>query len=201
MYRKQVKWQKILCFVALISAVLLFVYALGIMTDLYDALYQTIRSANKLDQSKVTGSRIYYDMQNEGFNKLLLYFGIGMILLAVLLFVCRTNSRRKYYFANYLSTGLFSVAGIACAVWVHIRVEYWKNIFQTTINFEELAEYAAKNKTLLLTADSTFWFDIHYLVSGMLIIASVALIANLIWKKKLEKDEKSMIGKGKEALA
>ena len=33
MYKKQLKLQKILCFLALVSSVIIFLYALGIMTD------------------------------------------------------------------------------------------------------------------------------------------------------------------------
>ena len=79
MYKKQVKLQKILCLALLIVSAMIFIYSLGIMTDLYDALYTTIRSAKNLDKSTVTGSRVYYDMQD--FNKLFLRFSIGMILV------------------------------------------------------------------------------------------------------------------------
>ena len=43
MYRKQVKLQKILCLALLILSAAIFIYSLGIMTDLYDSLYNTIR--------------------------------------------------------------------------------------------------------------------------------------------------------------
>ena len=39
MYKKQLKIQKVVCLLALVVAVILFLYALGIMTDLYDSLY------------------------------------------------------------------------------------------------------------------------------------------------------------------
>ena len=39
MYKKQIKCQKILCIAAIIACALTFLYALGFMTDLYDALY------------------------------------------------------------------------------------------------------------------------------------------------------------------
>ena len=93
MYKKQVAFQKIVCFAALIAGALFFVYSLGIMTDLYDTLYSMIPNPNNLDSAKVSGARIYYDMQP--FNRTLLRASIGMIVLACLLFITNTHSRRK----------------------------------------------------------------------------------------------------------
>ncbi|MBR6966749.1 MAG: hypothetical protein IKH81_06670 [Clostridia bacterium] len=195
MYKKQMKLQKILCLALLGVCALIFVYSLGIMTDLYDALYSTIRSANNLDRSTVTGSRVYYDMQD--FNKQFLVLSIGMILLCVILFLTNTQSRRKYYIGNYCSIALVSAGGIAFTVWAHGQIEAYKAQF-LQINFEELAEHAAKRKTLY--TESTFWFDIHYLVFGLLVIGIILLIANAIWKRKLMKEEQALIA-GKEAVA
>ena len=36
MYKKQMKIQKIVCFLVLAASVVVFLYSLGIMTDLYD---------------------------------------------------------------------------------------------------------------------------------------------------------------------
>ena len=196
MYKKQVALQKVLCVGLLIICALIFLYSLGIMTDLYDALYNTIRNPEKLDKTTVTGSRIYYDMQP--FNKNFLHAAIGMILLCVLLFLTNTHSRRRYYVGNYAAVGLFTVGGAAFTLWAHREIEAFKAQF-LQINFEELAEHAAKKKSLY--TDSTFWFDIHYLVFGLLLLGILLLLANVIWKRKLMKDEQALIRQGKEAAA
>jgi len=196
MYKKQVRLQKILCLALLAVSAMIFIYSLGIMTDLYDALYSTIRSAKNLDKSTVTGSRVYYDMQD--FNKLFLKLSIGMILLCVTLFVTNTHNRRKYYIGNYCSIALVSAGGIALTAWAHRQIEAYKAQF-LAINFEELAEHAAKRKTLY--TESTFWFDVHYLIFALLVIGIVLLIANAIWKCKLMKDEQALIAGGKETVA
>ena len=196
MYKKQVALQKVLCAGLLIICALIFLYSLGIMTDLYDALYNTIRNPEKLDKTTVTGSRIYYDMQP--FNRNFLHAAIGMILLCVLLFLTNTHSRRKYYIGNYAAIGLFTAGGIAFTAWAHQEIEAFKAQF-LQINFEELAEHAAKKKSLY--TDSTFWFDIHYVIFGLLLLGILLLLANMIWKMKLMKDEQALIQKGKEAVA
>ena len=196
MYKKQVKLQKILCLALLIVSAMIFIYSLGIMTDLYDALYSTIRSAKNLDKSTVTGSRVYYDMQD--FNKLFLKLSIGMILLCVILFITNTHNRRKYYIGNYCSIALVAAGGIAFSVWAHGQIEAFKAQF-LNINFEELAEHAAKRKTLY--TESTFWFDIHYLPFGLLLVGIVLLAANAIWKRNLMKEEQALVAGGKETVA
>ena len=191
MYKKQMKMQKILCFALLCICAVIFIYALGIMTDLYDALYNTIRNAEKLDKTTVTGSRVYYDMQP--FNRAFLYVAIGLIVLVVLLFITNTQSRRRYYIGNYAATGLFSAAGLAAAVWSHIQIEFYKAQF-LGINFEELAAHAAKKKSLY--TESTFWFDIHYVLFGLLCAGILLLIFNAVWKARLMRDEQALIREG-----
>ena len=195
MYKKQVKLQKVLCLALLIICAAVFVYSLGIMTDLYDALFGTIRRVSNLDNSQVTGSRVYYDMQE--FNRNFLHVSIGLILLCLLLFFTNTHTRRRYYVGNYTAVGVFSAASIAAVVWAHQQIEVYKAQF-LKINFQELAAYAEKRKSLY--TESTFWFDIHYVIFGLLVIGVVLLIANVVWKRKLMKEEHTLIEQGKEAV-
>ena len=192
MYKRQMKLQRILCVALLLACALAFFYSLGIMTDLYDSLYGTFRRG----KTSVPGAEIYNDMQ--GFNKQLLYGSIGMILLSLLLFITNTHSRRKYYIGNYFASGLFFVADVAYSVWAHSKIEAFKAQF-LKIDFAELAEFARKRKTLY--TESTFWFDLHYLVFGLLLIGGILLILNIFWKRKLMSEERALIGQGKEAAA
>jgi len=192
MYKKQVKLQRIICLALLIISAIIFVYSLGIMTDLYDSLYSTYRRG----KTSIEGAEVYMDMQ--GFNKSFLLASIGMILLSALLFVTNTASRRRYYIGNYCAIGLFSIASIALTVWAHGQIETFKAQW-LTIDFAALADHAVKRKTLY--TESTFWFDIHYVIFGLLLIGTVLLIANAIWKSKLMKDEQALIRQGKGAVA
>ncbi|MDO4960536.1 MAG: hypothetical protein Q4E57_01585 [Eubacteriales bacterium] len=195
MYKKQMVVQKILCFAALIIGAIIFVYSLGIMTDLYEALYPVRNSADP-EKTKVAGTIVYYNMQ--GFNKQFLLAGIGMILLGVLLFITNTHVRRKYYIGNYVSVAAYSAAGLVLTVWAHAQIEYYKAQF-LQVDFEALKAYAEDWKTYY--TDSTFWFDIHYLVFGLLVVIIIALIANVFWKRSLMKAEQELINRGKEAAA
>ena len=197
MYKKQIKCQKLLCILAIIACAITFLYALGLMTDLYDALYSTMRNPYDLTETDVPGSILYYDMQD--FNRSLLKFSIGLILLACLLFLTQTHARRKYYVGNYVSVGLYAAAAVAYTVWAHAQIERYKAAFLTQVDFEALKKQAKMWKNDYV--DSNFWFDAHYAVYAILLVVTALLLVNLIWKIRLMKAEQRLIEAGKEAVA
>ena len=191
MYKKQMQLQKVFCLIALFASVLVFIYALGIMTDLYDALYFTMMDPTDPDTTFVQGSQVYYHMQ--GFNKSLLSGSIVMLLLSVLLFVTNTNKRRKYYFANYASVCLYSVFTLAFVVWGHINIQRYRAEWKA-IDFEALRNFATTFKHLY--TESTFWFDVHYFVFLICICAVCLLVFNVFWKISLMKEERRLLEGG-----
>ena len=196
MYKTQLKLQKLLCLLAICSSVLVFLYALGIMTDLYDTLYSTMRNPSDLTQTDVPGSIVYYNMQ--GFNGVFLRYSIVLILLACLLYITNTHVRRRYYIGNYIPICAFAAANIYVAVWAHQYIEAFKVRF-LRIDFAALKEHAEMWKTAY--TESTFWFDVHYLVFAVSILVSLGLVACAVWKMKLMKEEKALIERGKGAAA
>lgn len=197
MYKKQMKLQKAVCLLVLAASVIVFLYALGIMTDLYESLYFTIRNPDNPDRNPVAGSLIYYDMQP--FNKRFLHVGIGLILASLLLFITNTHVRRRYYAGNVIAVAVNAVAAVAAAVWARAQILAFKAQYLGTVDFEALKDFSTKRNTYY--TDSTFWFDIHTLVFGIAIVANVLLVANLIWKFRLMKEEKQLIDAGKGAAA
>ncbi|MBR4445656.1 MAG: hypothetical protein IKS37_07175 [Solobacterium sp.] len=195
MYKKQLTVQRILCFAAIIASAIVFLYALGIMTDLYDALYDTMRNPLDITQTDVPGSIVYYNMQ--AFNKVFLNYSIVLILLAAFLFITNTHSRRKYYIGNYAATGIFAAASVYLSVFAHIYIQAFKGQWKQ-VDFAALKTHADKWGTLY--TESTFWFDIHYLVFAILLIVACALVANAVWKFRLMKEENSLIEEGRRVL-
>lgn len=196
MYKKQMALQKLLCLLAICSGVLVFLYALGIMTDLYDTLYSTMMNAADLTQTDVPGSIVYYNMQS--FNGVFLRYSIVLILLACLLFITNTQVRRRYYIGNYVAIGVFALANLYVAVWAHGYIEIFKQQF-LQVDFAALKTHAEMWKTAY--TESTFWFDAHYFVFAVTILVSLALVANAVWKVRLMKEEARLIELGKEAAA
>ena len=195
MYKKQLRFQKIICLVAIILAAVYFIYALGIITDIHDALKSAIRNSTDLDNSKVEGARIYYDMQD--FNKDFLNASVILILLACFLFIMNTHVRRKYYIGNYIAIGMYSAATIWMVVWTHSNIAHWAEVYRTTVNLEQLKDYASKWGTLYL--DNTNLLDLHYYIDGFAILVVAALIGNMIWKIMLMRAENKLVAAGEEA--
>ena len=194
MYKKQLQFQKIVCLLCVIAAAVLFVYSLGMMTEIYDGLYMATDPKKPTYDGRVAGSTIYYQMQQ--FNTDFVNVSIVLILLAVLLFVMNTHIRRKYYISNYISVGLYSVASIAAVVWSHIQIEAYKHQYLTTVDFEALRELSEmKNKPFI---QSTMMLDLHYAVAAIMLITTLALVVNLIWKITLMREEKALINARKE---
>ncbi len=187
MFKTQIKIQRILCLVALICSALTFVYALGIMTDVYN-LYGPLG----IPVPEVKGATLYDDMQP--FNKILIAVSIELILIAVVLFITNTHSRRKYYVGNYVAVGLYAEASLTATVWAYINISKFRAAF-LQVDFEAWKQWAELWKGSY--SESTFWFDIGYVVFALTIVMSVLLILNVFWKISLVKQERQLIEQGK----
>ena len=196
MYKKQMTFQRVVCLLAIVASALVFLYALGMMTDLYDMLYTQIPDPEDASSVKVAGAMIYYDMQD--FNRLLLRAGIGLVLLACLLMITNPHSRRKYYIGNYAAVALNVVAHVAVAIWAHLQIAAFKAQYLSTIDFEQLERRLRRAGTY---TESTFWFDAHWIVFAFTLIVVCLLILNTIWKKQVMNEERSLIEAGKAVSA
>ena len=196
MYKKQMKMQRIACFLSIAASALVFLYVLGIMTDLYDMLYTMVPVPDDPTSVKVAGAMIYYDMQ--GFNQSFLRVSIGLILISCLLFVTNTHSRRKYYIGNYVAICANAVANVAAAVWAHGQIAAYKTQYLTTVDFAALEHRLSRAGTF---TDSTFWFDAHVGVFAVALIAVALLIVSAVWKASLMKNERKLIEAGKAVSA
>ena len=85
---------------------------------------------------------------------------------------------------------------MAVAVWAHGQILLYRAQF-LQVDFEALAKHAKRWKSLY--TESTFWFDAHYAVFGVLLVVTALLVGNAIWKAVLMKQERALIAKGEEA--
>ncbi len=192
MYKKQMALQRVLCILMVAASALVFIYALGYMTDAYDMIY-ALREKDKTPE-------IYQFLAGmDQFDSTLVYAGIGMILVSLTLFLTNTHIRRKYYIGNYIATALNAGAAAVLSVWAHGQVSNLKSqYFSGIIDFEVVKNWAdrsARNGGISVYTDSTFWFDVHYFVFGLLLLAAVLLILNAIWKITLMRREQEVLRK------
>lgn len=205
MYKKQMTLQKVICLLAIVASVVCFIYALGLMTDVYDGL-SPVQDAKRVGQMQKmfyrnwpkgepypdTNFEVYQEMQP--FNRTLLVASLGLILLSVLLFITNTFGRRRYYIGNYIAVGLNAVAQVAAVCWIHVQVTGFRAAY-ALVNQEFLAFVLQRQSKEFVY--STFWFDAHYAVMALSILAAVLLVLNAIWKTLLMKQEKQLIDAGK----
>ena len=190
MYKKQMTLQRIVCYALLIAAALVFVYSLGLVTDLYDSLFNYADATKK---KYVEGAEIYYNIQP--FNKQLTGAGIALILSAVSMFLFNTQKRRKYYVGNYVTVALNAVLNVGVSVWALINVMSYRAQY-LLIDFEKLAELADRYDTKYI--ESTFWFDLAIPVFAVLLIVTLLSLGNLVFKVMLMKSERRLIEEGRE---
>lgn len=191
MYKKQMILQRVVCYLNLIAAALVFVYSLGLVTDLYDNKLDYY--AENLEKPMLAGAEVYYYIQE--FNQNFTVVGIILILLAASQFLFRNHIRRKYYIANYITVCANAIAGVAASVWALNNIFTYKAQY-LLIDFEELKKLA--DMFGFSYTESTFWFDVSSYVFGFLLLITALNVFNMIWKIVLMKAEKKLIEAGKE---
>ena len=183
--------QRIICFALLVAAALIFVYSLGIVTDLHYNRFDYY--SQDPEYPMFEGAEIYREIQP--FNKQLTTAGIVLILSAVLLFVFNTHKRRKYYIGNYVTIGLNAVLTIGISIFGIVNVAKYRAQF-LKIDFEtlEMMQNALKKPYSI----STFWFDIGFYVFAFAILAALFGIANLAFKIYVMHKEKTLLSESEE---
>ena len=193
MYKKQMILQRIVCYAMLVAAALVFIYSLGILTDMYECKFAYYAENYEKVPPKIAGTEIYYIMQ--GFNRDLTSCGIVLILLAVTQFVFQNHARRKYYIANYITVAINTVATVVASVWALGEISTYRGQY-LQVDFAAMKERAEIMK--FPYTESTFWFDISNVIFGFLLIATVFNVINLIMKIVVMNTEKKLIEAGKE---
>lgn len=204
MYKKQMILQRLVCYIVLIAAALVFVYSLGLMTDMYEMkldyhaerYYKNGMTEESLSKVKVSGAEIYYDMQE--FNNALTASGIVLILLAVSQFIFQNQNRRKYYIANYITVGANAIGAIYYSYWGLSTILSYKERY-LKIDFEELSKL--NERYGFAYTESTFWFDASKFVFGFVLVAMALNLLNMVWKICLMNNEKKLVKAGKEGKA
>lgn len=198
MYKKQMTFQRIVCVALLVACAIVFIYSLGLMTDMHNGIYQSYRNGPR-EGDAYKGTEIYQEMQP--FNKNLTIISIGLILVSLFNYVMGTNSRRKYYIGNYVSIALSTICNVAATFWSMKELMQYRHDYVTKIDWsnQELKDTIESRGGVF--SDSTFWFDISYIVFGILILFTVLLIVNMVLKIIVMNSEKRMIGSRKDVRA
>lgn len=190
MYKKQMLVQRIISFAVLAAAVLVFVYSLGLVTDLH--YYNFAYYAEIPGQPLFEGADIYNEIQP--FNRQLTAAGIVLILSALLLFVFGSHKRRKYYIGNYIAIGLNAALTLAVSVWGILNVIKYRAMYDL-IDFETFTFYQAQIFKQPYDI-SPFWFDAGYFVFAVAILITVLSLLSLAFKIYVMRAERKLLEEG-----
>lgn len=199
--KAQMRFQKIMCLVMLIMGALTLLYAFCYCTGGLAELGQNINIRPNGEHDSVfdaapgkNDATLYDDIQ--GFNNLLMWFGIVMILVAVLLYVTACHKRRNYYVTNYIAIGICVGVCIVLPLVAIIMNAGWSAEF-ANVDFDEWYAVVQRNHELfgaeLHYSDSMLWFNLGYVVYILMMVAAVLLALNLVWKVLLMRGEKKLL--------
>ena len=178
--------QRIVCFALLAAAVLVFIYSLGLVTDLhYNNFAYYSQNPSK---PSFEGALLFREIQP--FNKQLTTCGIVLILSALLVFIFGAHSRRKYYIGNYITIALNAALSIGVSVFGIVNVIKYKQEY-LKIDFEALKKMQEMLKKPY--SISSFWFDAGYVVFGVLILVTLLSLASLAFKIYVMRAEKKLL--------
>jgi hypothetical protein len=180
--KRQIKVQKIVCYIILFSCAIAFVFALGLATNIYNLMF-----AGDFD---IKGYKIFEDIQP--FNRELIVRCILMIVLVVFLFITRSHLRRRYYISNYVVTTFSALINVFISIWAISNILDFKQRFLTEVDFEGWL-FIREIMVDFPYTESTLWLDLNIIIFSLVIFASLLLIGNLIWKIMLMKFEDKLL--------
>jgi len=179
----QIRIQKIICFSALIISAICFVFALGLLHDIYN-IHLAIGWGVYMKKD------LFLEMQP--LNTSLVNSCIALILLAVLLFATLTHKRRNYYITNYISSVLFFGYSLYHFIFSVKNILNCRSRFLTETNFEGYKKIT-ETVTEIKYTESTFWLDINIILSSVALLMGLVVLGNLIWKIILMKKERAFL--------
>ncbi len=206
--KTQMRVQKYLCLAMLIlgalTLVYAFCYATGGLAELGFRWNESLQKSDFTPSDGKYGAELFVDIQ--GFNDALMYCGIIMILLAVALYITSCHKRRNYYISNYVATGVCAGGNIIISIILMAMNGVWMGKFQN-VDFAAWSKFNA-DQIFILTgggtieadiaefqhySESTLWFQLGFVVYSLVIVGSILLILNLVWKIMLMKGEKQLL--------
>lgn len=194
--KTQMKFQKILALVTLISAAIAAVIGLIFCSGLLNAIRQYSDEIGRYD----IGADALYQY-SQSINDTVLVMAIVLIVTAVILYIFGCNKMRNYYITNYIAIGIYVLYAVVFAIFMLIVCFNCIGL-KGQIDFEAWKAYESQTNSQGQLIRIQYYNDsIATIIFGILIAVVVFSLAglwvfNLIWKLKLMKGEKELLAKG-----
>ncbi len=191
------KYQKavIMCF--FISFIVLFVYCLAFCTPFHDLLaVNGILTFKKLNNLGCAITKEQFALQYPGalnnsgqiscnyfttiindltqnFNNMLFYFSLSGIIVSLLLFVYRSQLRKKYYVTNFAVNSLCSIFSLVTCITLFVNLENTlnklSNIDYTYINARN-TDINFKDSNVIVNTFGTFTYNYIFVIGRIVLI-------------------------------
>ena len=184
--KTQMRFQKILMYVSLVVAALTFVFGLIFLSG--SMAYAThYTGGNSIGAEKLVE-------KSQAFVETMVAVGITFIVLAALLFVTSSHSRKNYYITNYIAVGLFVAFAMFMAIFIMIKVTTLMGMFYNDITWDNVADKIAALAGLYpIKKSDNYPFIIGYIVAALTIFDALLVVLCTVWKVLLMKGEKKLL--------
>lgn len=177
-------------YVSLVVAALTFVFALVFLTGSLGEVTHYIDHLGAVEIDSINAKE-FIDV-SQSMTGTLVTFGIIFIVLAALLFVTASHSRRKYYITNYIAVGLFVAFALVVFVYIIIMVATVSNLFLNSINWS-IVENQFIFGDYPIYQDDTWTFALGYIVAVIVLVDAVFVVLSTVWKVLLMKGEQKLL--------
>lgn len=199
--KTQMKFQKILALISLITAALAVALSLCFCSGVLNGIINY--SSDKYGYDEYGVDNLYNFSQ--GINNALVIVSIIFLLGTVLLYIMGCNKRRNYYTTNYVAIGVYAALAFAFAIFMIITCAMCF-AYMSEIDFAAWKAYESEQEIGIggdLVYSHTQYYSHNYATMVLGILLSLVIIAeivvwilNLIWKIKLMKGEKALLEQG-----
>lgn len=182
--KTQMRFQKILMYVSLVVGALTFVFALGFLTGSLGHIYYYVSQTG----SDINCENFLYTSQS--YVSTLVALSIVFIVLAAVLFITSSHSRRNYYITNYIAIGVFIAFALAVFVFILVMVSHCMNIYVNEIAWDKVVQQPLHEISLTYTN-----FILGYVMAFIVLADAVCVALSLVWKILLMRGEKQLLAK------
>ncbi len=189
--KRQIKFQKWLTLISLVSGVAAFAYALAFCTG-------NLANLSYYNSQNNDGEMTLADTLNacvQTYNTAFAVVGVLLIVAVAALYLFACHKRRNYYLSNYVVVGLYLAANVAAvivfAVGLSVIVYQYAILdWQTLLTYSRLE--LEVGGPALRQGDYTV-IIIGYVLTVALFANGLAWLYNAVWKTKLMQGERLLL--------
>lgn len=197
--KTQMRFQKIVMLATLVVSALTVVYGLIFATPIWAVQELTPSLSTSYRNDPVNADYTYQLFQTYGV--VLLWLGVVFLLLVAVCYIMACHKRRNYYITNYISLGVTAGYAVVLAVITIALTAVCHTSFVNDILWDVYYNdyyMSALNQItgVIKYSDDATVCIIGYVIAVLTLAVAALITYSVIWKIKLMKGEKALLGEG-----